>query len=150
MDRKTLVIREPGDGIAIGSPTGGRGTLKVGVEETAGLLSIHESLRTAGWPGGPPLHKHLFDEAFYVLEGEYTFQVGQRLVKASTGAFVYIPGGTVHTFRHDGEDVGRMLTVSTPGGIEEMFMAPDAETRAAAERKLGFETVGPPLAPDSH
>jgi mannose-6-phosphate isomerase-like protein (cupin superfamily) len=147
MERKTLAILDPGGGIAIGSPSRGRGTIKVGVEETAGSLSIHESHRTAGWPGGPPLHRHAFDEAFYVLEGEYTFQVGERLVKASTGTFVYIPGGTIHSFRHDGEDAGRMLTVCTPGGIEEMFMAPDAETRAGAERKLGFETVGPPLAP---
>ena len=68
---------------------------------------------------------------------------------ASSGTFVYIPGGTIHTFRHDGEDAGRMLTVSSPGGIEEMFMAPDAETRAAAERKLGVENIGPPLAPGS-
>jgi mannose-6-phosphate isomerase-like protein (cupin superfamily) len=149
MDRKTLVILDPGGGIAIGSPTGGRGTVKVGVAETAGSLTIHESYRTAGWPGGPLLHRHAFDEAFYVLEGEYTFQVGERLVKASTGTFVYIPGGTIHTFRHDGEDAGRMLTVSSPGGIEEMFMAPDAETRAAAERKLGVENIGPPLAPGS-
>jgi hypothetical protein len=42
------------------------------------------------------------------------------------------------------------MTVCSPGGIEAMFMAPDAETRAAAERKLGAENVGPPLAPDSH
>jgi len=64
-------------------------------------------------------------------------------------AFVYIPGGTIHTVRHSGHGDGRMLTVSSPGGIEAMFMAPDAETSAAAERKLGAESVGPPLAPDS-
>ena len=84
-----------------------------------------------------------------MLEGEYTFQAGERLIKASTGAFVYIPGGTIHTFRHSGDGDGRMLTVCSPGGIEAMFMASDAETRAAAERELGIETVGPPLAPDS-
>jgi mannose-6-phosphate isomerase-like protein (cupin superfamily) len=137
MDQKSLVILDAGGGTAIRSPTGGRGKIKVGVEETAGSLTIYESLRPAGDPGGPLLHKHLFDEAFYVLEGEYMFQVGERLVKASTGAFVYIPGGTIHTFRHSGDGDGRMLTVCSPGGIEAMFMAPDADTRAAAERKLG-------------
>ena len=149
MDRKSLVILDADGGIAIRSPTGGHGKIKVGVEDTAGSLTIYESLRPAGDPGGPMLHKHSFDEAFYVLEGEYTFQVGERLVKASTGAFVYIPGGTIHTFRHSGAGAGRMLTVCSPGGIEAIFMAPDAETRAAAERKLGAENVGPPLAPDS-
>jgi hypothetical protein len=42
-----------------------------------------------------------------------------------------------------------MLAVCSPGGIEEMFMAPDADTKAAAERKLGAENVGPwPPAPE--
>jgi mannose-6-phosphate isomerase-like protein (cupin superfamily) len=150
MDRKRLVILDAGGGTAIRSPTGGHGKIKVGVDDTAGSVTIYESLRPAGDQGGPHLHKHLFDEAFYVLEGEYTFQVGERLVKASTGGFVYIPGGTIHTFRHSGDGDGRMLTVCVPGGIEAMFMAPDAESRAAAERKLGAENVGPPLAPDSH
>jgi mannose-6-phosphate isomerase-like protein (cupin superfamily) len=150
MDRKSLVILDAGGGTAIQSPTGGRGKIKVGADDTAGSLTIYESLRPAGDPGGPHLHKHQFDEAFYVLEGEYTFQVGERLVKAATGGFVYIPGGTIHTFRHSGDGDGRMLTVCSPGGIEAMFMAPDAESRAAAERKLGAENVGPPLAPDSH
>jgi mannose-6-phosphate isomerase-like protein (cupin superfamily) len=150
MDRKSLVILDPGGGKAIRSPTGGHGKIKVGVEDTAGSLTIYESLRPAGDPGGPALHKHLFDEAFYVLEGEYIFQVGERLVKAATGSFVYIPGGTIHTFRHSGDGDGRMLTVCSPGGIEAIFMAPDAETRAAAERELGAENVGPPLALDSH
>jgi mannose-6-phosphate isomerase-like protein (cupin superfamily) len=150
MNQKSLMILDAGGGMAIRSPTGGHGRIKVGVEDTAGSLTIYESLRPAGDPGGPMLHKHLFDEAFYVLEGEYTFQVGERLVKASTGTFVYIPGGTIHTFRHSGAGDGRMLTVCSPGGIEAMFIAPDAETRAAAERELGVENVGPPLAPDSH
>jgi mannose-6-phosphate isomerase-like protein (cupin superfamily) len=149
MNRKSLVCLDAGGGTAIRSPTGGSGKIKVGVDETAGSLTIYESLRPAGDQGGPHLHKHSFDEAFYVLEGEYTFQVAERLVTASTGAFVYIPGGTIHTFRHSGEGDGRMLTVCSPGGIEAIFMAPDAETRAAAERKLGAENVGPPLAPDS-
>src|SRR5258708_13410581 len=145
MDRKSLVILDAGGGTAIRSPTGGHGKIKVGAEDTAGTLTIYESLRPAGDAGGPLLHKHLFDEAFYVLEGEYTFQVGERRVKASTGAFVYIPGGTVHTFRHSGDGDGRMLTVCSPGGIEARFMAPDSETRPAADRKLGAENVRPPL-----
>src|SRR5260370_35543417 len=148
MDRKSLVILDAGGGTAIRSPTGGHGKIKVGAEDTAGSLSISERREPAGDAGGPLLHKHLFDEAFYVLEGEYTFQVGERRVKALTGAFVYIPGGTVHTFRHSGDGDGRMLTVCSPGGIEAMFMAPESGTRAAAERRLGVENVGAPLAPD--
>src|SRR5260370_2949063 len=148
MDGRGLVILDAGGGTAIRTPTGGDGKIKVGAEDTAGTLTIYESLRPAGDAGGPLLHKHLFDEAFYVLEGEYTFQVGERRVKASTGAFVYVPGGTGHTFRHSGDGDGRMLTVCSPGGIQAMVMAPDSAATAAAERELGVENVGPPLVPD--
>jgi hypothetical protein len=53
MDRKSLVILDAGGGTAIQSPTGGRGWIKVGVEDPAGSLTIFESLRPAGDPGGP-------------------------------------------------------------------------------------------------
>ncbi len=42
-----------------------------------------------------------------------------------------------------------MDMVCSPGGVEAIFMAPDAEAAAAAERKLGSENVGPALALDS-
>jgi hypothetical protein len=43
MDRKSLVILDAGGGTAIQSPTGGRGKMKVGVEDTAGSLTIYEA-----------------------------------------------------------------------------------------------------------
>ncbi len=51
--------------------------------------------------------------------------------------------------RHSGDGEGRMLTVCSPGGIEDLFLAPDAEARAAAERKFGAEQVGRPLVSDA-
>ena len=41
-------------------------------EESSGRTGIVESVMPPG-VAGPPLHKHDFDEAFYVLEGELTF-----------------------------------------------------------------------------
>ena len=38
-----------------------------------------------GWDG-PPLHHHDFDETFYVLEGELTFQLGDEIVTRGAGA----------------------------------------------------------------
>src|SRR5260370_38956390 len=149
MNEKSPVILDPGGGTPFGSPSGAGGRFKVGVENSAGSLTIFESHRPAGDPGGPALHKHAFDEGFCVLEGDYTIQVGERLVKASTGAFVYVPGGTIPPLRHDGDGGGRMLAVCSPGGIEDLFLAPDAEARAAPASKLGAEEVGPPLAGDA-
>jgi mannose-6-phosphate isomerase-like protein (cupin superfamily) len=96
-------------------------TLKLGADDTAGAASIYESLRPAGDLGGPPLHRHAFDEAFYVLEGEYVFNVQDRTIAASVGSFLYVPAGTTHAIRHAGDGTGRMLTICHPGGIEEIF-----------------------------
>ena len=35
--------------------------------------------------GRPPLHRHDFDETFYVLEGELTFQLGDARVTRRAG-----------------------------------------------------------------
>jgi quercetin dioxygenase-like cupin family protein len=43
-----------------------------------------ESTLPAGAPG-PPLHTHAFDEAFYVLDGELTFQLGNQKATARNG-----------------------------------------------------------------
>lgn len=143
--RKTAVALGPGEGRRVGArPTGGGATLKVGIGESAGTLSIFESSQPAGDPSGPPLHRHAFDESFYVLEGDYTFKLGDRTLTATLGSFVYVPAGMLHAFRRLGPGGGRMLTICHPGGIEELLAA-GPEERAAVEKKYGAEFVGPPL-----
>lgn len=145
-DEKRYVVLEPGEGMTLArNPSGPGAMFKVSGHETSGASSIFESIRQAGDFGGPPLHRHAFDEAFYVLEGEYLIKVADRLVNASVGSFVYVPGGTIHAFRHTGHGVGRLLTICHPAGIEEIFAATDPKERAAMEKKHGAETVGPPL-----
>jgi mannose-6-phosphate isomerase-like protein (cupin superfamily) len=130
-------------------PTGGGATLKVGADDTAGVTSIYESLRPAGDLGGPPLHRHAVDEAFYVLEGEYAFNVEGRTIAAPVGSFLYVPAGTTHTFRHAGDGTGRMLTICHPGGIEEIFEASGPEAGEAVAKKYRIEYLAPPLEADS-
>ena len=50
-------------------------------EQSGGRVSAIEVEVPARWPG-PPLHRHDFDEAFYVLEGELTFQLRDELRSA--------------------------------------------------------------------
>lgn len=145
-ERKRYVILGPGQGTTLArGPRGGGATFKVSGRETGGTASIFESLRPAGDPGGPALHRHAFDESFYVLEGEYVIKVADRLISAGVGSFVYVPGGTIHAFRHTGSGVGRLLTICHPAGIEEIFAATDPAERAAMEERHGAMTVGPPL-----
>jgi quercetin dioxygenase-like cupin family protein len=96
-------------------------------EETAGVVSMIELSSDAGF-AGPPLHRHDFDEAFYVLEGELTFQLGDELSTAGPGSLTWAPRGSVHTFANLADAPARYLLICTPGGFERMF------ARIVAER----------------
>src|SRR3954462_9105425 len=54
------------------------------------------------------------DDAFYILEGEMTFLLGERQVTASPGTFVLVPPGVEHGFRNDGTRPVRMLNIHAP------------------------------------
>jgi quercetin dioxygenase-like cupin family protein len=73
---------------------------------------------------GPPPHiHHKEDEAFYVLDGEFTFLCGDLQRICETGSFVYIPKHTLHTFQNTGGRTGKLLVIITPAGLEEFFYA---------------------------
>jgi mannose-6-phosphate isomerase-like protein (cupin superfamily) len=97
-------------------------TFKATGKQTNGVVTVIDQLIQP--QGGPPPHiHHREDEAFYVLEGRFSFLCGDRQCVFESGAFVYIPKGTLHTFRNIGEQQGRLLVVITPAGLEEFFYA---------------------------
>jgi quercetin dioxygenase-like cupin family protein len=89
-------------------------------EESGGALAIVESTMPAGTPG-PPLHSHAFDEAFYVLEGELTFQLDDQLTAAGAGELIFAPRGVPHTLANLAESPARYLLLLTPSGFEREF-----------------------------
>lgn len=107
-------------------------------EHTAGAIGAVEVRVPAAW-AGPPLHHHAFDEAFYVLDGELTFQLGDELVTAGPESFVFAPGGAVHTLGNRSEAPARYLLLITPAGFERRF---DAEPDGPVP---GTTVVGGPL-----
>jgi hypothetical protein len=68
------------------------------------------------------MHRHKEQEAFLVLEGEFTFQIGDQLIAASPGAFVNIPSLLFHVWKNTGDSPGRLLTLAMPGGMEQFFI----------------------------
>jgi quercetin dioxygenase-like cupin family protein len=74
----------------------------------------------AGAPG-PPLHLHDFDETFYVLEGELTFQLRDELITAGARELSFAPGRTRHTVANLSGSPARYLLVCTPAGFEREF-----------------------------
>jgi len=71
---------------------------------------------------GPSPHYHDQDEQFYVLDGQITYVAGDQTLVATTGAFVLIPRGTVHSFRVDSE-TATVLNSYTPAGFEQAIIA---------------------------
>jgi len=58
------------------------------------------------------------DDAFYILEGELTFVLGDEELLAGPGTFVLVPPDVVHGFRNDGARAVRMLNVHAPAGFD--------------------------------
>ena len=86
-------------------------------EESDGHLAVVEL--TGG--GRPPLHRHDFDETFYILEGELTFQRGEERVTRRAGELVFVPRGVPHTYANLSGAPARALMVITPAGFERHF-----------------------------
>jgi quercetin dioxygenase-like cupin family protein len=95
------------------------------------VLATREQIGGAfgGWryeiepESGPPSHIHRGeDECFYVLSGEFHFQLGDRMLPAPAGSFVFIPHGTVHIYQNTGFKPGVLLGGVTPTGFEGYFL----------------------------
>lgn len=110
-------------------------------EQTDGTYSVIEELCPKN--SGAPPHWHEQDEAFYLLDGEATFQMDDQVLEIKAGAFLFIPRGTVHSFRIDSE-IARLLNFYTPAGFERTIIetAQPAVTRTLPPKDL-TENVDP-------
>jgi mannose-6-phosphate isomerase-like protein (cupin superfamily) len=63
----------------------------------------------------PPAHRHVGnDEAYFVLDGAVEFRVGDEVLEGSSGTFVLVPAGEVHTFGNTGLEPARLLILHAP------------------------------------
>jgi len=95
-------------------------TFKALAADTNGAYSLFETVTDPG-QGAPPHRQRFDDEAFWVLEGSYTFQLDAEQVILGPGGYAYVPRGMVHGYTNSGAQPARMLVLVTPGGIHERF-----------------------------
>ena len=88
-----------------------------------------------------PLHvHHREDEAFWILEGDVTFEVGDETIEASAGDYAFGPRDIPHRYTV-GADGCRMLFILTPGRLR----GPGArDERAGGGRTLPPASDEPP------
>jgi quercetin dioxygenase-like cupin family protein len=137
--------------------------LKLSQDATGGQMSV---VGFAGPPGDmPPLHLHRADdEAWYVLEGEMSFFVGdEQPSRTKAGGFAFGPKGVPHTYRVESGEQASWLAICTPGNFERFVVAasrpaeraelppltePPSEAEIVAVTALaaehGIELLGPP------
>jgi quercetin dioxygenase-like cupin family protein len=93
--------------------------MKASAGETGGGLGVLEVLVDKN--GEPPPHiHHGEDESFYVLDGHVTMFVGDEVLDAPKGAFVFAPRDIPHRFTVDSGEA-TLLVLITPGGWEGFF-----------------------------
>ena len=125
--------------------------------QTGGTIFAIEIRMPPG--GGPPvMHRHEPGEVYHVLEGEFTFYVGDpagpvRRVTAAAGDVVPLAGGTPHTIRNESSSDAVAFVVHSPAAVMEGFsraaVALAAEGAPSMERVLelaqehGVELLGP-------
>jgi mannose-6-phosphate isomerase-like protein (cupin superfamily) len=63
------------------------------------------------------LHRHTYDELFFVLEGTATFE-GAETLEVTAPAFVVVPAGEAHGFANNGDTQLRQIDVHLSGSFE--------------------------------
>lgn len=97
-----------------------RSTVLLRSEDSSGHVSVVENIVPAR-SAGPPLHRHDFDEAFYILEGELVFRIGDTLLARTGGQLAFAPRGAAHALVNRRDAPARYLLVCTPAGFERQF-----------------------------
>jgi quercetin dioxygenase-like cupin family protein len=84
--------------------------------DTHGQFTLVEVTCGPGYQA--PLHvHHREDEAFWILEGDLTLQIGESTIEAGAGDYAFGPRDIPHRYTV-GTKGCRMLFIVTPGGFE--------------------------------
>jgi quercetin dioxygenase-like cupin family protein len=124
---------------------GGLAVIKASGADTGGLMAILEITEPPDAEAPRHVH-HKEDEAFWVLEGEVTFDVGGTTIAAKEGDYAFGPRHVPHSYRV-GPSGCRMLFILTPAGFEDLvrLMSVPAEDRAlpsGPQEPPGIEDLG--------
>ena len=108
------------------------------------LVDVIESRYGPGELGPAPHVHRKHADGFYVLDGEFVFQLGPEgeRVDARAGTAVLAPAGVVHGFDHEGAADGRLLNFHAPsmGFAESLRARRDPSSYDPAR----FDTFAPP------
>ena len=114
-------------------------TITVSGEATAGRFCVIDMHIPPG--GGPPLHRHDFEETFILLKGEMEAYFRGQKSTVRGGETIHIPANAPHRFTNVSSEPVRMLCICSPAGQEEFFMEVGVPVATRT-------TPPPPLSPE--
>ena len=119
--QRSLVVARPESdpGLPHIGLAGGNYTLLLTGNDTDGRYCLISMIIPPG--GGPPPHRHDFEESFTILEGEIeaTFRGQKSVVRA--GETVNIPANAPHSFVNSSAKTIKLLCICAPAGQDEYF-----------------------------
>jgi quercetin dioxygenase-like cupin family protein len=95
-------------------------TILVSGAQTGGRYCLIDMIVAPG--GGPPPHRHDFEEMFTILEGELEFTFRGKVVKVGAGSTLNIPANAPHAFRNSSRASAHLLCLAAPAGLDEFFL----------------------------
>jgi mannose-6-phosphate isomerase-like protein (cupin superfamily) len=120
--RRTLRYSQPE--VAASLPhvglVGGTYTITVSGADTSGRFSVIDMHIPPG--GGPPLHRHDFEETFVILEGEIEATFRGQKMRVRAGETINIPANAPHRFQNVASVPVRMICICSPAGPENYFL----------------------------
>ncbi len=115
-------------------------TILVTGADTAGRYTLIDMHVPPG--GGPPPHRHDFEEMFTVLDGEIEVTFRGQTVTARAGETINVPANAPHAFTNAGGAASRLLCLCAPAGQDEFFTLVGQPVASRTE-------APPPLDPDA-
>jgi quercetin dioxygenase-like cupin family protein len=119
--QRSLVIASPelDQGLPHVGLAGGAYTILLSGNDTDGRYCLISMLIPPG--GGPPPHRHDFEESFTILDGEIeaTFRGQKSAVRV--GETVNIPANAPHSFVNSSGKTVKLLCICSPAGQDEYF-----------------------------
>src|SRR5262249_6367836 len=94
-------------------------TILVAGNDTAGRYGLSDTHIPPG--GGPPPHRHDYEEMFSALEGETEFTIRGKKIVVRPGDTINIPANAPHQFKSKSGQPARLLCLCSPAGLEEFF-----------------------------
>lgn len=116
--RRATIVHADNAGLAHLGVGAGTYTILVSGEQTDGRYTMIDMLVPAG---GPPPHRHDFEEIFHILEGELEITFRDEVHHVGPGQTVNIPANAPHGFRVVSSTPARFLCICLPAGQEEYF-----------------------------